>query len=142
MHVRDALDSDVSWLPGYILGGFDSSGATPRFDRIEAAVAQCRGPTGFALIAEHDGMPVGILGALVTEPWWSVEPQINVLALRSTRPGAGALLIRALLQRALNTFASHVAVTIENPDPRVEKMMRRFGKHRVLRTYVFRNQEA
>ena len=140
MHVRPASDDDLAWLPGYILGGFDTTGYTPSPVGIRANIDRCRSD-GYALVAEHLKQPVGILGALITPIGWSDQTQILVLALRSTRPGAGSMLIRTLLEAARATFAYHVAVTIENPDPRVDKMMRRFGQYRLMRTYVFKNQE-
>ena len=140
MHVRAARDDDVPWLPAYILGGFDHNGYTPSEAGLGTIIERCR-TSGYALIAEHLKQPVGILGALIVPMGWAEQTQIVVLALRSTRPGAGAMLLRTLFEAARATFAHDVAVTIENPDPRVDKMMRRFGQFRMLRTYVFRNQE-
>ncbi|MBA3599601.1 MAG: GNAT family N-acetyltransferase [Methylibium sp.] len=140
MHIRHARDEDVPWLPAYVLGGFDTQGYQPTFDGVRTLIERCR-TSGYALIAEHDEAPVGILGAVIVPFEWTQKSYISVIALRSTRPGAGSLLIRTLLEQARDTFVSHIGVTIENPDPRTDKMMRRFGQFRMLRTYVFENKE-
>lgn len=140
MLVRAACHEDLYWAPYYVLSGFDTSGYQPTIEGITHMIERCR-HNGFALVAEHEGAPVGVLGALITPLGWSSQSIISVLALRATEPGAGRLLIRTLLKQARDTFCSHIGVTIENPDPRVDKMMRRFGRFRMLRTYVFENQE-
>ncbi len=139
MRVREPIDVDMAWLPQYILGGMNTNGFTPSMPAIHTMIEHCR-KDGFALVADDDyGCPAGILGAVVNPSFWAQESEINVVALRSTRPGAGAKLIRELLDRARKTFAAHVVVTVENPDPRLDRAMRRFGQYRLLRSYIFKN---
>jgi hypothetical protein len=138
MIVKEPTDLDLAWLPQYILGGFDVTGFTPSMPAIHTMIDRCR-KNGYALIAEHKGQPAGILGAVINPSFWAQESEINVVALRSTYPGAGAALVRELLARSRATFAAHVVVTLENPDPRLDRAMRRFGQYRLLRSYVFQN---
>jgi hypothetical protein len=137
MHLREGTPHDADWLVGYILGGFSTEGYTPSHMAIRAMIEHTRA-NGYGRIAEQAGQPVGVIGAVVHPMFWTGRNELQVVALRSTRPGAGRMLIQGLMAWARERLdLQQVVVTVENPDPRVEKMMRRYGKPRVLRSFVF-----
>jgi hypothetical protein len=95
--------------------------------------------SGLALVAEHDGQPVGVLGAVVHPIFWAERDEATVLAWRSTRPGAGLALLRALMARVNDRPGiKQLVVTVapENADPRLNRIMERMGG-RLMRSFVF-----
>lgn len=129
--IRNAAPGDLSWLPRYVLDGFDHRNYTPNLPRITAMIEACM-RDDFALIAAGgDGKPEAVLGGLVQPLFWADGNELTVVALRSTRAGAGLSLLNELFRRvALRFDIRHVVVNFDpfKTDPRVEHLMRRrFG---------------
>lgn len=138
MRVRDAVEADLAWAPEYILDGFEHDRYVPSAPRIEQAIRACMA-CGLALVAEQAREPVGVLGAVVHPIFWAERDEVSVLAWRSTHPGAGLRLLRALLARLDDRpDIKQIVVTVapENTDPRLPVVMQRMGAT-LLRSFLF-----
>lgn len=54
----------------------------------------------FHLVAEHDGQIVGAIAALVSPMLWFERWEASVVMCRATHPGAGAQMVRRLMEWA------------------------------------------
>lgn len=137
MHIRQASESDIGWLIDYILGGFNQSGYVPDRSRVDNAIRMCLNH-GVAWIVEHRANPVAILGAVMQPIFWAERNELTVLALRSTYPGAGLVLLRRLKRFFEERHdLKHLVINFDpaNADPRLERLMQRWGARR-LRSYL------
>lgn len=127
MQIRGGVPADLEWAPEYILKGIDTRGyvASPARMRayIEAAISN-----GITLVAENRDGPCAVIGGLVQPIVWAERDELVVMALRSTFPGAGFAVLRALLEIAKERVnIKRVLVTFDQPEPRLHDILLRYG---------------